>query len=435
MSAKVSPWIGLLGLDGWRYHFAKAISWNAIGSVVNAGCNIGLAIALARILGQEQFGKWSIVQNTMITVAGVAQLSIGQAATKFVAQFRARDPAHTVQIIRLCRLATVTMAGLASIVMVAGGNVIASRWLGNADLGAPVRLCAIAVFFMIITGLQMGILTGLGRFREQAFVLVGTSCLGLVSVAGAARVGGLNDAVVVLGVVAAILCFFSERLIGRVIDCNLLCLSSIQSIDVRMVASFAIPAALGGMISMPAQWFAYTCLVRQPSGFAEMGLFSAGNTFRALVLFAPLLSNRVSNSFLNHELAQPGSGNFRRMFAMNVKLTVAMIAVGAIGVAVAGPWALTLFGRTFAAGTPILLVLLLAGFFEATMVSYYQAIQSRGLMWLSLWSVVLPRDILIALGAWLLTPRLGALGLAIAFASGHAVALFVTAGLARKLNR
>ncbi len=435
MNPRVSVWAALFGREEWRHRFFEAISWNALGSVVNAGCNIGLAMALANIFGQEQFGKWSIVQNTMITAAGIAQLSVGQAASKFVAQYRAQDPVRVSQIIQLCRGTTFVMAIFAGILMLVGGNVIAVHMLGDAKLGDPVRLCSIAVFFTIITGLQTGVLTGLGRFGEQAFVLIGMGCLGFIAVASAAWIGGLNSAVIAFGAVAMLKSIVFEWQIWRITKCNRVPLGSIRASDFRMVASFAIPAALGGMSSMPAQWFAYTCLARQSSGFVDIGLFSAANALGALVLFAPLLANRVSNSFLSYELAQPGAGNFQQLFAMNVKLTAAMCLPVAIGVGVAGPWALAFFGRNFEGAIIVLIALLLAGVFEAIQISYYQAIQSRGLMWLSLWSVALPRDIMIGIGGWLLSPRLGALGLAIAFASGHALALIVTATLAKKLNR
>lgn len=435
MMAKTNALTTLFGAEEWRHRFVKAISWNAVGSIANALCGIGLAIALARILGQIQFGKWSVIQNTAITAAGIAQLSGGQAATKFVAQFRTQDPARAAHIIRLCRRVTAVMAVFATLMVIAGGKVIAARWLGDPDLATAVRLSSLAVFFLIFSGLQAGIITGLRLFSDlsQAFIKAGV--LGLAIVVAGALLGGLEGALVGFGIMACMQAVFLEHIIQQAIATNELKPRVGQASELMMLASFAIPAALGGLSSMPAQWFAYTCVARQPAGFAEMGLFGAANTLRSMVLFAPVLANRVSNAFLNYELAQPETGNYKQLFRMNLRLTVAMALIGALAAGLVGPWTLGLFGHSFTGGQLILVVLLIAGSFEAVMISFYQAILSRGLMWLSLWAIAIPRDILIAALAWLLAPRFGALGLAIALAAGQALALAVTAGLARKLDR
>ena len=61
-------------------------------------------------------------------------------------------------------------------------------------------------------------------------------------------------------------------------------------------------------------------------------------------------------------------------------------------------------------------------------------VQSQAKLWLSLFVVALPRDTLIVLAAYTLTPSLGALGLAAAYLIGWTVALCTTSALTVRLG-
>ena len=60
----------------------------------------------------------------------------------------------------------------------------------------------------------------------------------------------------------------------------------------------------------------------------------------------------------------------------------------------------------------------------------YQLIQSHERMWLSVWLITIPRDVCLVVLAYVLTPRLGAVGLAAAAAIASAIALFATVAIA-----
>jgi hypothetical protein len=77
---------------------------------------------------------------------------------------------------------------------------------------------------------------------------------------------------------------------------------------------------------------------------------------------------------------------------------------------------------------------MLAAIIESVAIWIYQVIQSHGRMWLTLFFVTLPRDCLILILAYLLTPTYGATGLAAAHAGGWAFALAAIAILTYRLG-
>lgn len=61
-------------------------SWTFFSTIIARGLSLLVFIFLARILGAEEFGKFSILQSTMAMIGTFAGMGIGMTATKFIAE-------------------------------------------------------------------------------------------------------------------------------------------------------------------------------------------------------------------------------------------------------------------------------------------------------------------------------------------------------------
>ena len=89
------------------HRLGRGIAWNAMAAVFTNGANLLTALVLANLLGRETFGEFAIVQSTIASVAGIAQVATGLTATKFVAQYRSQDKKKAGRILGLCSVVTV----------------------------------------------------------------------------------------------------------------------------------------------------------------------------------------------------------------------------------------------------------------------------------------------------------------------------------------
>jgi O-antigen/teichoic acid export membrane protein len=156
------------------------------------------------------------------------------------------------------------------------------------------------------------------------------------------------------------------------------------------------------------------------SGPAELGLFTAANNIRSVVMFVPLTLHAVNMSLLNHEI---GAGNFvthRRMFRSNVLTSILITACLSVAVAYYASTLLSFFGPAFLEASTVLYALSLAAILEATYYAMYQSVLSTGRMWLSLFIVNIPWAGTLLLGAFLLVPQSGSMGLGIAYCAAWA---------------
>ena len=120
---------GVWCADSLRGRFARGAAWSLIGAVISQGLTLAACILTARILGRAGFGELGIV-NTTVGMFGVfAGLGLGLTATKYVAEFRANDPARAGRILALSSAVAVVAGGVISVVLFLLAPFLATRTL------------------------------------------------------------------------------------------------------------------------------------------------------------------------------------------------------------------------------------------------------------------------------------------------------------------
>jgi O-antigen/teichoic acid export membrane protein len=415
-----------------RLHTGVAL--NFIGSAFGQGTTFALNLVTANLLGRLAFGEFTVVQTTLSTVGALAQIATGYTATKYVAEFRERDPERAARILHLCSRLSTTTAVLASVLLLLAAPVIAVRAYSAPQLAPWLRTAAPGVLFIVMNGFRSGALAGLESYAAIARVGVVSGVTYITLGVAGAYVGGVQGAVVGIVVSAAVQWLLLGRALKQELQRSRIPVTIADPwLERGTLLHFAVPASLTAVVTLPAYWLASAFLVRQPGGLDQMAIFGATNSFRLIVMFFPNVMNSVGMSILNNQRRASSEG-FRWVFWWNLAVTVTFVSTGAVAVIALGPWLLRLFGREFTVGYPVLRILMVVAILESAAAWIYQIIQSHGKMWLTLFCVVMPRDFLILVLAYLLAPRFGAAGLAAAYVGGWAVALMTIAIIASRLG-
>jgi O-antigen/teichoic acid export membrane protein len=295
--------------------------------------------------------------------------------------------------------------------------------LGSPDLALQLRLASGAVFFTIINGFITGALAGLEAYRAIAKAGMASGTIYALLCAIGAWAFGLTGAVIGLSISAfAQFVILAKCLVREGFRQGISVQYRDFSRERAILLGFAVPASLSAWLFQPALWIATAFLARQTNGYNELALFGAANAFRSLVLFVPQAVNNVGMSVLNNQ-RRSSPDAYRSIFYLNAIMTT-VTAVGVAGALfLAGAPLLRLFGPGFTEGRAVLGIMLVAGIVEALSVAAYQIVISHGRIWASLAFVSVPRDLTLVLLAALLTPTLGAAGLATAYATGWFLAL------------
>jgi O-antigen/teichoic acid export membrane protein len=413
----------------------SGVSWSLAGAVANSATNLLLNVLLARVLGKEGFGEFAIVQSTMITVSGVAQLATGFTANKYLAEFHTVDKARTSRIVGFCFIVSIVTAVLGFACTLASAGWIAVHGLDKPQLVSSLRVASGAIFFSVLNGFQLGALAGLESFRRFAKGLALGAVGNAVACLVGARIGGAHGASMFLTVGACLQWLaLRQALLDELKEQGVRPVYKGLAAEKRIFVHFALPAAISGFVVAPAVWLANSFLIRGANGVEQMALFAAANSFRSLVLFLPQLVNRVTTTLLNTHRGESDVVRYREVFKINFLMTAGAALLGAGGVAILGPWLLRAFGKSFHGAYPALLFLLLAAVFEVLFQAVYLLVQSNEKMWHSFALVLVPRDSFIVIFAFLLAPRFGVVGLAAAYGTGWLLAFLLVSVLAMRIR-
>lgn len=405
----------------------RGTSWNLIAVLFNQGSTLLANVAVARTLNTTDYGAYSIVVNTLLVMATLAQVSTGYTAAKYTSEYRITEKARANSILGACSTfaGATTLLGVMALLTLA--PYLADNALHRPDLSATLSFGAAYLGFTAYNGFQMGALSGLEHFRGLAFsgVISGLTVVCLVPLG--ALLGGLNGAIVGLSLAAIVRCLVHGLFLRAELRRQNLAFDYRNGLrqERSILYRFALPAAIAGYVSLPALWISNTFLVQQPNGYVSMALFAAANNLRVVVLFLPLTANVVGMAVLNSLLGQ-GKNLVQKAFATNVVMMTALGLLSAILVGLLAPILLSAFGSEYVAAVSVGYLLLIAAVLETLATALYQRVQSTGKLWLSLALITIPRELTFLGFAALLVPLKHAEGLAMSYGFGWTVCVATT---------
>lgn len=409
--------------DPLARHFAIGAFWALVGAVVSRGLTLASSVVAGRLLGTTGFGEIGMIQSTQGLFGIVAGAGLGLAATKFVAEFRSTDPARTRRCATLATTIALISGSVMALVLLACSGVMASSVLRAPHLTAELQVATGLVLFGTINGVQTGALVGFGDFRTLAVLSsIRGACLCGFLIVGIA-VGGVLGGVVGLVLTEAIAVLANQVALRRILP------ATVTWRDRRAAWSELLPmcrfgglSLLGSICTMSAMWFANLVLVAQPGGYAALGVFNAAERWRQLLLFLPASFSPVILTTLSNLHGRKDPDAYRRLFGLNLAVSVAVVVVPSIGIMLCAGPAMGLFGDEYRGGWMTLVILSASSVVVVLNNLLGQILVSRGaVMGRFVLDVLLAA--VLALASWQLIPIYREQGMAL----GSLIAFAVTA--------
>lgn len=401
--------------------FVRGAAWSLAGTVAAQGLALLASMLVARLLGREEFGRFDVVNGTVLMLGVFAGMGFGLTATKFVAQYRSSDPERAGRILALSLVFTAGGGGLAALLLAFFANPLAGRVLNAPTLELPLKLAAALLFFTALGGMLNGALAGFEAFRAVAGVnfLRGALIFPLMIVC--AWRWGLPGAVLAQALTALVWCagaFAALNRHRRTYGVRIRCRG--MSGELPVLWSYSFPALLGGVLVTPFLWVANALLANRPGGYSDLGLLGAANQWRNVLMLLPTIFTNVTLPIIASGLEQEGNPDTNRVMEISQGLAILSVVPAVVALVFGSDLVLRCYGRDFTGGVPLFALMTagvgLAGIGNAG----NAAIQAHGRMWMAVlmnlsWSAVYMAVVGALVGPW------GGLALASGFLAAYAV--------------
>jgi len=414
--------VAILPQSSLGARFARGAFWSLVGTVISQGLGLVASVITARLLGKVGFGELGMINSTVGMFGVFAGLGLGLTATKYVAEFRSKDPDRAGRILGLSELVAVVSGGTVSLILFALAPMLAERTLNAPHLVNELRLGCGLLFLNALNGAQTGALAGFEGFKTIAQVNLVRGLLNFPVMIAGVWFFGLPGAVVAMVVVAGAGCLLNHLALRRECDQAGVAVTyrGISS-EWQVLGKFSFPAFLSSAMTSPILWLANTILVNQPGGYGELGLLNAANQWRIVIMTLPALFSNAALPILSSEQGvEHSSTGYGKVMDMTQGLSILAAVPLSIIIMFLSDWIMRMYGRDFSDGTPVLLGVVFGITISAIGSAAGVGIAAKGIMWLGALLNLIWGAVLLAF-VWALAPVWGAKS----FALGFAVAYFI----------
>lgn len=404
------------------YRLARGAFWSLVGAVIARGLGLASSILVARILGKSGFGELGIIQSTVGMFGTFAGFGLGITATKFIAEYRATNPARAGRIRGLSSAFAWITSATTSIILFFMAPWLAEHTLAAPHLAGLLRIGTILLFLTSINGAQTGALSGFEAFKTVARINLSCGLLNFPLMVGGVYLAGIPGAV--WGMVIAT---GSNWLLNH-IAIRKECLSAgipytYQGCwsEKKILWKFSLPSVLAGTMTGPIMWGVNAILVNGPDGYAGFGLVNVANQWRTVLMALPMIFCNVALPILSAEQGnRDDTSGFGRVMKISQGLAIWTVIPLTTCILFLGDWVMYLYGEDFTDGVLILIGVVLGTAISAIGNIIGSGITAKGKIWFGTLQNITWGAVLILI-VWIGAPLIGAKAYACGFPIAHLV--------------
>jgi O-antigen/teichoic acid export membrane protein len=413
----------LRGDGGLRARFLSGAFWSVLAAVSSRGANVFGSVVVGRLLGRSGLGEYGMILGTLVIVTSIAGASLGQFGTRYVAEFKVSNPPRAGRVIGLTLLSALVLALAAAIAIYAFADALAARYLNAPAMAPLVRISASVLLFSIVAATMAACIAGLEEFRATARVNVLAAVSFVPVTLVLTHAIGLRGAIVALVVQNFVILLGSAMVLRR--HCRLrgivVSLAGTRE-DLAILWTFAVPAAMSAIAVTPVIWYGSVILVSSAAGYSQMGLFSAALQWYNAVIFIPIAISPLILSLMASSSREANTTHYGKVVRASLLANGAVAGCTSVGLLIAAPLLIRVYGNEFAGAVIVLRILALAATMNALAGVVGQIIASRASMWWGFALNLLWGTVFLTV-AHLLVGNQGAIGLGLAYLISYSVHL------------
>ena len=329
--------------------------WLLIGNSIGKLAMFLANIFAARMLSQEAFGQFTMIRNTISSIEGLINGTLGSTVIKQVAQSSHEEKENLPYILSTIFILNIIIAFIISIFIFFGADFIVEKFLlNNTNL---VNALYIGIFILITTTfstLMQNILIGLEEFRKLATLSIITSSITIpmifILIYFFQFYGALFGVVFYFGFDFIMKYLYYKKLkyilIFRYIEFKKY---------ISYIFFFSTPLFFSIIINLFSFWYLRILVINESNGFKEIAIFDAAYQWLTVIMIITGATTNVALSML--------SKNNSKIFYINLLINFLISLIFAIFFILFSETIMLIYGENYADGYFILIILSITSIF------------------------------------------------------------------------
>lgn len=359
---------------------AKGAIFSLIATLLDKLHLFLLILLIAKLLGSNELGSYSLLQSTATMLATIISAGIGSTATRYCGMLK-NDPDELGNTISTLLCIFIFLSVITTLCIIFFPEIINIDDF-NFSFGNMTFIISLIFFFQASAMISINILRGFESFTTITKILVIRSAISLpVSIL-------LTVAFGTSGAILGLLIFYLTWLI--LLFTNILKQLSSLNINISIpklknfsviinVINFALPFTIASIISGIYNWYLRTIIAKSPFGFQGLGIFTAVNQYALLFTMIsgaigtaaiPVLSSHAKNI-----------DEWKDTFSIFIKNCLRIILPALLFLVPITSYLLLIFGKEFSTFNIFAKILLIALAINSIIWTIGPAMLSKGKGW------------------------------------------------------
>jgi len=355
--------------------------WAVGGSVILRGLSMLSGIILARFLGSSDYGAFTTLKGFLLTITTFSTLGIGYTATKFFAQYINKNESFFYSLYKYLVKLTFGFSLIIGVILFFISSIFAQNFLKEESLDIPVKILAISIIFNAVSFSQIGIISGLKKFKELSFLNLIIGIISFIITLGLTYFFGFYGSVYSLLIVSILNFLFNEIFLRRVLIKPQFNSEVIDEKLKKHIIKESIPIALQEISYSVTSWISPILLIKY-SSYSDVANYNIVMQWNAIILFIPGALRNVVLSHLsisNNEISKRN-----KVLNQTILLNLIMTLIPAFIIFLARNFIADIYGENYINITDLIGIAVFITIPLSISNIYSQAFMSVGKNWLML---------------------------------------------------
>ncbi len=359
---------------------AKALFFGISGAAGAKALLMIINLLIARIVSNQDYGVYSLLNNTVQTFVLFAGAGIGITLTRYTALYQNKDKEKAGYMIKTLALVNIVLSAIIAIIIVVFSDYISQLLSKEIDISVYIKIISITIFFSSLALLWQSVLQGFEEFKKIAKIQIMSHIIVLVTSVIITTIWKLNGAVISMLLLQLLLFIFNITTAKKVCNNKKIKLNINVNEEVKYaIKNVSIPAFLSSIFVNPIIWITNFMFIKK-FGYEEFAGFSICLQWMYIVNYIPQQLNQVKPIYTQLY----DSGQINTMKKTVGRLTMFSILLVVMVVMILGimrNFILNLYGEFYTTFGNTFIILLITNIFIVIQSQNFSVFQAIGEFW------------------------------------------------------